>query len=383
MRVRPLVAAVHLDRPMWALGAMVTVAIGLETAAAIGLAYIVGFRRVLAVLAGFQPDWLIPLAGALLLSFAGYFLAYRGIFAAEGGSAPAGRNLRAVVVADFGGFLAHGTSVLGESVLRADGTDEREAKVRLAALSGLEQGVLALASTAAAIAVLAAGLGKPPPSFTVPWAVLPVPGFLVAFWLAARHRARFASRDRRHSRVGIFLDAVHLIRALFASPLRYGLALAGMTIFWAGDALAAWAGLAAFGQRMSLAALFVGFATGMICTRRIAPLAGAGLLGLVLPLMLWASGASIATAVAGVFVYRVLVLVLPLPASLSVRRTLRDLQSQRSSGGARTGAQSARVATRAGVPRCDRKLSGRCRPPLRVPTAARHGPTGPPAQPPR
>jgi hypothetical protein len=335
MRVRRLLATVHLYRPTWALAAMVTVAIGLETAAAVGLAYIVGFRRVLAVLTGFQPDWLIAVAGALLVSFAGYFLAYRGTFAAAGGSAPAGRNLRAVVVADFGGFLAHGTSVLGESVLRADGAQEREAKVRLAALSGLEQGVLALIGTAAAIVVLAAGLAKPPPSFTVPWAVIPVPGFLVAFWLAARHRDRFASRDQRPSKTGIFLDAIQLIRVLFACPLRYCPALAGMAAFWAGDALAAWAGLAAFGQRMNVAALFVGFATGMICTRRIAPLAGAGVIGLVLALMLWASGASIAVAVAGVYVYRVLVLLLPLPASFAVRRTLRDLHGQPSSAGTR------------------------------------------------
>jgi len=40
-----------------------------------------------------------------------------------------------------------------------------------------------------------------------------------------------------------------------------------------------------FGFRMNAAALFVGFATGMVFTRRTGPLAGAGVLALVLPLM--------------------------------------------------------------------------------------------------
>ncbi len=192
MQMRRLLVAVHLDRQAWVLASMVAAAIGLETAAAIGLVYIAGFGRMRAVLTGFQPGWLMALTGSLLLSFAGYVYGYRGIFAAEDDSSPADRELRAVVVAGFGGFLAHGTSALEEYALRADGTDGREAKVRVAALGGLEQGVLALASCGAAIGVLAAGIAQPPLSFTVPWAVLPVPGFIVAFWLAERSRGRFA-----------------------------------------------------------------------------------------------------------------------------------------------------------------------------------------------
>ena len=69
-----------------------------------------------------------------------------------------------------------------------------------------------------------------------------------------------------------------------------------------GDAAAAWSGLAAFGVLMSGAALLVGYCTGMVFTRRIAPLAGSGTLALILPPTIWATGAPLATAITGVAV---------------------------------------------------------------------------------
>ena len=47
------------------------------------------------------------------------------------------------------------------------------------------------------------------------------------------------------------------------------------------------------------------------------------MLALVLPLTIWVSGAPLAVAVAGVFVYRVLALLLPMPVSLAALPTLR------------------------------------------------------------
>ena len=102
-----------------------------------------------------------------------------------------------------------------------------------------------------------------------------------------------------------------------------------MALFWAGDAFAVWTGLAAFGFRMDPAALVVGFATGMVFTRRTGPLAGAGILALALPVSLWYSGAPLAVAVAGVFAYRILVLWLPMPASLAFLPVLRGMVKHR------------------------------------------------------
>jgi hypothetical protein len=73
---------------------------------------------------------------------------------------------------------------------------------------------------------------------------------------------------------------------------------------------------------MNAATLFVGFATGMVFTRRTGPLAGAGVLALVLPVTIWVSGAPFAVAVAGIFAYRVLALLLPMPVSLAALPTL-------------------------------------------------------------
>jgi hypothetical protein len=79
---------------------------------------------------------------------------------------------------------------------------------------------------------------------------------------------------------------------------------------------------------MNVAALIVGFGTGMVFTRRMGPLGGAGVLILVLPPALWYSGASLAAAVAGVFIYQVLFLWLPMPAALTLLPTLRAMAEQ-------------------------------------------------------
>jgi hypothetical protein len=274
--------------------------------------------------------WLAALAGALGVSFAGYYFAYEGMFTVAGGPELKGAQMRTVVTVGFGGFLARGGGVLDQYALRAAGADEREAKARVSGLAGLEHGILALGGTATAITVLAGGGdGLPPKDFTIPWAVIPVPGFLIAFWLAERYRDRFRGRDGWRGSVGNFLESIHLIRAMFTHPAQYGVALAGMALFWAADAFAAWAGMAAFGFHMNAASMFVGFATGMVFTRRTGPLGGAGVLMLCLPLTIWYSGAPFAAAIAGIFAYRLLALWAPMPASLALLPAVRQMGEHR------------------------------------------------------
>lgn len=321
----PRLSATHLERRVSVVALLVAVAIVLELAAGAGLAYVVGWSEVRAVLGDFDGIWLVALVGALLASFAGYYYAYRGIFRVEGGPVLTRRQMRAVVAAGFGGFLAHGGGALDQYALQAAGADEDEAKARVAGLAGMEHGVLAIGGCGAAIAVLALGRNPPPLDFTLPWAVLPVPGFLIGFWAAERYRDRFRDQTGWRGKLGTFLDSIHLIRVLFVQPMQWGSALWGMALFWAADAFATWAGLAAFGFQMNPAALFIGFATGMVVTRRTGPLAGAGVLALVLPVTIWASGAPLAAAVVGVFAYRVFALLLPMPVSLAVLPTLRKM----------------------------------------------------------
>ena len=329
VRLRRWVSKPHMRRGGGGLVLLIVVAAVVELAAGTGLAYAAGFSRVRAVLGDFRWPWLVVLAGALVISLAGYYLAYQGIFRVDGGRALPRRQMRAVVAAGFGGLLAHGRGALDQYALEAAGAGQRDAKARAASLAGLEQGMLAIVGCAAAIIVLAGGFARPPESVTLPWAVLPVPGLLIAFWAAERYRDRFRAQPGWRGMVGTFLESIHLIRELCIRPRRWALALAGMALFWAAEALAAWAALAAFGVRMNAAALMVGFGTGMVYTRRTGPLGGAGILVLMLPPALWSSGAPLAAAIAGVFAYRVLSLWLPIPIALAVLPTLRTMSENK------------------------------------------------------
>jgi hypothetical protein len=86
MRVSlPRLSVVHLRRRRSVLAVLAGVAVLLELAAGVGLAYVAGWSQVRAVLGDFDGIWMIALVGALLVSFVGYHYAYRGIFRVEGG----------------------------------------------------------------------------------------------------------------------------------------------------------------------------------------------------------------------------------------------------------------------------------------------------------
>jgi hypothetical protein len=286
IKIAALLRSGHLiDSRAAEIGLLICLAFALELAAGTGLAYIAGFASVQQVLPHFWTDWtwLAGVAGSLAVSFYGYYLAYDGIFSVEAGPQVPGPRMRAIVAAGFGGFLSHGGPALDGYALEAAGASKRDASVRVTGLAGLEHGVLAIGVVPAAITVLATGSGAPPPDFTLPWAIIPVPGFLLGFWLAERYRARLRDRPGLRGKAGVFLDGIHLIRTLFLAPGKDWPAAPGMALFWATDMLAAWLGLAAFGYRMNAATFIVAMGTGMVFTRRTGPLAGAGVLTLVLP----------------------------------------------------------------------------------------------------
>jgi len=303
---------------------LIVLAMMLELAAGTGLAFAAGFHHVRHLLGHFDWTWLPVLCAALMLSFGGYFYGYRAIVAVGGAQRLSREQLLAVAAAGFGGVLAHNGGNLDQYALRAAGADEAEARLRVAALGGLEYGGMAIGGCAAAIAALALG-EHVPPSVSIPWAILPLPGFLAGFWIAERYQRLPVDAPGWRGRVARLLAAVRLIRQLFAHPLHWGWAWAAMTLFWVADFFAVWAGLAMFGYEMHVPALFVGVATGAVFTRRIGPLAGAGVLTAILPVTIWYCGAPLAISVAGVFAYRVLAFWLPLPVTLATLPTLRTM----------------------------------------------------------
>ena len=100
-------------------------------------------------------------------------------------------------------------------------------------------------------------------------------------------------------------------------------AFVGASVYWAGDVLCLWASLKPFGSAPSFAPIVLAHAVGYVLTRRTLPLAGAGIVEVLMPLTLVASGAPFAGAILGVFVYRIFNLWLPLLPAAAVLPHLR------------------------------------------------------------
>jgi hypothetical protein len=176
---------------------------------------------------------------------------------------------------------------------------------------------------------LVLGVSSPRRDFSWPWAVIPAIGFVAAIWAAERYRDRLRGGVGWRGRLAIFLDAIHLVYELLRHPRRHGLAVAAMALYWGADTFALWAAVAAFGIRMSALAVIVCLGTGMIVTRRTAPLAGAGLMSVAMVPTIWnGAGVPFAAATLGVAAYHLFNLLVPLPASLFALPVLRTLDER-------------------------------------------------------
>jgi uncharacterized membrane protein YbhN (UPF0104 family) len=100
-----------------------------------------------------------------------------------------------------------------------------------------------------------------------------------------------------------------------------------MSAFWTAEIVALWSAIRAFGFSMAVVPLVFAYVVGYVVTRRPAPLGGAGLLDLFVPLCLWDCGAPLAAAVAGSIVYRFFSLWLVLPVSLIELSPVDELES--------------------------------------------------------
>jgi uncharacterized membrane protein YbhN (UPF0104 family) len=143
-------------------------------------------------------------------------------------------------------------------------------------------------------------------------------GAVLAF-VGVRHRDRFLGRDGWRGHVGRALEGIRILFRLAREWRAHWPAFAGATVYWAGDVLCLWAALKPFGAAPAVASVILAHAVGYVLTRRTLPLAGAGIVEVLMPLTLLSAGAPFAGAVAGVFVYRIFNLWLPLlPAAAAL-----------------------------------------------------------------
>jgi uncharacterized membrane protein YbhN (UPF0104 family) len=264
--------------------------------------------------------WFAVAFAAELVAFAAYVLAYRSVAAVEGGPRLTLREATELVAVGFGAFLAKGGAALDSRALRPRGSSTREGEVRVLALDALEHAPLAPAACAAAIVLLAQGRHKPGLDFTIPWATLVPVGAVLAF-LGVRRRRRFRGKEGWRGKLGDTLEGIHVLFQLGREWREHYAAFIGATVYWAGDVLCLWASLQPFDAAPRVAAIVIAHAVGYVLTRRTLPLAGAGIVEVIMPLTLVAAGAPFAGAILGVLTYRVFNLWLPLlPAAAALPR---------------------------------------------------------------
>lgn len=263
-----------------------------------------------------QLSWWFALAFvAELASFAGYVLCYRAVAHVRRGPQLTWAEATRLVALGFGAFLAKGGAAVDAKALRPRGSNKAEGEARVIALDALEHAPLAPAACAASIALLVEGSRKPPLDFTIPWAAL-VPVGAVLAYLGVRRRSVFQGKTGWRGWLCQVLYGIELLFELASRWRQHWPAFAGAAVYWAGDVVCLWACLQPFGAAPAFAAVVIAHAAGYVLTRRTLPLAGAGIVELLMPLTLTAAGAPFTGAILGVLAYRVYNLWLPLVPAL-------------------------------------------------------------------
>jgi uncharacterized membrane protein YbhN (UPF0104 family) len=307
---------------------LVVVAAALAAAALVGLAWSVGFGKVLPGLIHPHWSWLgIAVAGEVV-AYLGYTAAYREVARADDGAELAVPKAAALVASGFGVFVHGGGFALDRAALRRAGLSETEARRRVLGLGALEYAVLAPATLIAAVLVLIQHQSISA-SLTVPW-IAGVPVGAVLALTALRYKSSIARWPYIGKAFRHWLDALGLVLHLLLAPRRHGIAFVGTLAYWGGDIFCLWSTLHAFSAHTPpVAQLIVGYSTGYAVTRRALPLGGAGVVEALLPFALGWLKIALAPALLAVFAYRVINLWLPIVPALAGLPTLRSLERSR------------------------------------------------------
>jgi uncharacterized membrane protein YbhN (UPF0104 family) len=310
LRIRPVVLA--------------AVATGIAAIAVLLIARITGADAVGRAFDHVDARWIGLIAGAELLAYPAYVLAYRTI-ARVGGYPPLALPLVArVVVAGFGPFTIGGGFGIDMKVLHALHEDERSARVRVTALGTLEWAVLAPITSAVAIVLIATGANILP-SLLWPWAIGVPVGFGFALWVSSPQRVARLSwlrRGRRRELLSHVLEGVGVMHTLARHPRLYGGAWVGTALYWAADIGAFYGGLRTFGLQPGIGKVIIAYATGYAATRRSLPLGGAGVTEFLMTYALYWVREPLAPSLAAVVAYRVFNFLLAATPALIAHRQL-------------------------------------------------------------
>jgi uncharacterized membrane protein YbhN (UPF0104 family) len=273
-----------------------------------------------------DPSWLALIAGAELIAYPAYMIAYRSI-ARVHGHAPLSLPLVArVVTAGFGPFAIGGGFGIDRQALHALHEDEHSARVRVLGLGTLEWAVLAPIAWAASIALLITD-ERVPASLLWPWTLAVPVGFSVGLWASAPGRdARLARlRGRRREWLASLLEGVGVLHTLIRNPRKYAGAWLGTILYWAADISAFYGGLHTLGLHPSAGRVIVAYATGYVATRRSLPLGGAGVTEALMTYSLHWLGEPLAPSLAAVVAYRTFNFLLAATPALIAHRQVRPL----------------------------------------------------------
>jgi uncharacterized membrane protein YbhN (UPF0104 family) len=316
LRNRPIAASLFAT----AIAAIAVLAIARVTGAdAIGRAF-----------GDFRPAWIGLVAGAELLAYPAYMLAYRIIAGIHGHARLALPLLARIVVAGFGPFAVGGGFGVDRRVLQALHEDEHSARVRVLALGSLEWAVLAPTTWVVSVVFLAQDANILP-SLLWPWAVLVPVGFGFGLWASAPSRIERISkvRGRRRAWLARSLEGFGVLHQLLRSPSLYIEAWLGTALYWAADIAAFYGGLRTFGLEPGVGKVILAYATGYAATRRSLPLGGAGVTEVLMTYSLYWVREPLAPALGAVVAYRLCNFLLAALPALIAQRQLRPFLASR------------------------------------------------------
>jgi uncharacterized membrane protein YbhN (UPF0104 family) len=270
--------------------------------------------------------WIGLIAGAELLAYPAYVIAYRSLAQVHGHAPLALPMLARVVVAGFGPFAIGGGFGIDRQVLHGLQEDERSARVRVVALGILEWAVLAPTTCVVAIVFLAERANILP-SLLWPWAIGVPVGFAVALWASTPERTERLARigGKRRDWIARMLEGVGVLHMLIRDPRGHMGAWVGTAMYWAADIAAFYGGLRTFGLDPSFGKVIIAYATGYAATRRSLPLGGAGITEALMTYSLYWVREPLAPALAAVVAYRIFNFLLAATPALIAHRQLRPV----------------------------------------------------------